>query len=280
MPAENAAPCRHPGAPPEAVVEKVSEVISELVLDPKYLASKGLSVEEYEHAFQAAIEKLRGSFSASNANRRSFLIGLFSEMEARGHISGFEMPRYGDDTVYRLAVPDVGNVAIIQKGCPDGQHSSVRWSRPQWAAETYLWWLCPSMNSEPGMHIWKGVNRLRQRFFSDAPDTLDGVIFHNELCGSPNRPCPKVNNSIVIDGRPVPPPCLYVMPARQDDAESWNWDGRREVYFPRALNAMFNISHAQSPSFTSHVGFQQHGETVRTIVSSHFGPGRSISYRS
>ena len=280
MAIDNAAPCRHPGAPPDAVVDRVSDVIATLASDAKYLASKGLSIQEYEHAFQAAIQKLRGRYAASTANRRSFLVGLFNNMKARGHISGFEMPRYGEDTVYRLEVPDLGSVAIIQKGCPDGKHSSVKWSRPGWAAETYLWWLCPSMNYEPGEHVWKGVNRLRQRFFSDVPDVLDGVIFHNELCGSSSRPCPKANQSLVIDGQSVPPPCLYVMPKREDGANSWNWDGEREVSFPRVLNAMFNISNTQSPAFTSYVGFQQHGADVRTIISCHFGPGRSISHRS
>lgn len=280
MAGEDVAPCRQPGAPPEQVVDRVSQVIATLGSDAKYLASKGLSAHEYKHAFQAAIEKLRGSFSASNSNRRSFLISLFNEMNVRGHISGFEMPRYGDDTIYRLEVPNVGSVAIIQKGCPDGQHSSVRWSRPEWAAEAYLWWLCSSTNYEPGMHVWKGVNRLRQRFFSDAPDTIDGVIFHNELCGSPSRPCPKLNHATVINDSVVPPPCLYIMPERRIGADEWNWAGGRELQFPPVLNALFGIQRHQSPAFTGHVGFLQHGGNIRTTISCHFGAGRSTNNRS
>jgi hypothetical protein len=53
--------------------------------------------------------------------------------------------------------------------------------------------------------VAKGVNRLRQRFFGDATDQLDGVIFHNELCGTPQRPCPKAERGIVISGKLVPP---------------------------------------------------------------------------
>lgn len=261
-------------------MEKVSGVIESLASDTAYLASKGLSVEEYAHALPAAIEKLRGSQSASNADRRSFLVSFFNEMQARRQITAFEMPRYGDDTVYRLAVPGVGSVAIIQKGCPDGQHSSVNWSRPDWANEAYLWWLCSSMTYEPGTHVWKGANRLRQRFFSSAPDTIDGVIFHNELCGSPSRPCPKAGNAIEIDGRSVPPPCLYVMPERADGAAEWNWGGYRELRFPRVLHAMFDIPTDHSPAYTGHVGFQRRAADVRTTVSCHFGPGRSTSHRS
>lgn len=280
MPTENSVPCRHPGAPLELVVDRVSNMIEKLADDADYLASKGVTVQEYEHAFEAAIQRLRGRSSASNADRRSFLVDFFTQMKTSGHILGFEMPHYGEDTVYRLEVPGLGSVAIIQKGCPDGQHSSVRWSRPHWAAEAYIWWLCSSMNYEPGVHVWKGVGRLRQRFFSDAPDAIDGVIFHNELCGSPNRPCPKSSQAIVINSRPVPPPCLYVMPGQNDCAGNWNWDGQREVRFPRVLYSLFGISPNQAPSFTSHVGFLQHGANIRTKISCHFGPGRFTSHRS
>lgn len=280
MAAEDITPCRHLGAPPEAIVDSVSRVIEGLARDSAYLATKGLSCEEYTQALPSAIEKMRGSQSASNAERRSFLASLFTKMQERGEVTRFEMPRYGDDTVYRLEVPTLGSVAIIQKGCPDGKHSSVSWSRPEWAKEAYLWWLCSSMAYQPGFHVWKGVNRLRQRFFSNAPDTIDGVIFHNELCGTPSRPCPKIGNAIEIDGKLVPPPCIYVMPEHADNGVEWNWDGRREVLFPRVLHAMFDIPDNQTSAYTGHVGFQRRGAVIRTNVSCHFGPGRSMNHRS
>lgn len=261
-------------------MERVASILGSLASDVRYLSSKGVTVEEFTQAFPAAIQKLRGSDSASNAERRSFLVSFFNEMQARGHITKFEMPRYGDDTIYKLAVSGIGAVAIIQKGCPDGEHSSVNWTRPDWAVEAYLWWVCPSMNYEPGVHVWKGVARLRQRFFSDAPDTIDGVIFQNELCGSPSRPCPKANSAIVIGGKSVPPPCLYVMPEHTEGASEWNWAGHREVRFPAALHAMFGISSVNSPMYTGHVGFQRQGASIRTAISCLFGPGRSTIHRS
>ncbi len=280
MATDESAPCRHAGAPPEAVVDRVVSIIESLASDAMFLASKGLSAGEYSHALPAAIEKLRGTQSASNAMRRSFLVLLFNELQSRGLITSVEMPRYGDDTIYRLGVPAIGNVAIIQKGCPDGHHSSVRWSRPEWADEAYLWWLCSSMNYEPGVHVWKGANRLRQRFFSDAPDLIDGVVFHNELCGTPSRPCPKASNSRAITGRFVPPPCIYVMPGHREDTGDWNWGGTRDVRFPRVLLSMFDISAEQASAYTGHIGFQRRGGDTRMIVSSHFGAGRSSSHRS
>jgi hypothetical protein len=280
MATADAAPCRHAGAPPDEVIGRVADVIHFLSGDVEFLARKGVTVDEYERALPAAIEKLRGSQAASNTERRSFLESLFAELVTRGTILRFEAPRYGDDTVYRLSVPRIGSVAIIQKGCPDGAHSSVRWSRPDWASEAYLWWLCSSMVYEPGTHVWKGVNRLRGRFFSEAPDTIDGIIFHNEMCGSPSRPCPKSSYSIKVGGRSVPPPCVYVMPQRDPGARNLNWDGARVLHFPRLLQQAFGIPGDRVAEFVGHVGFQRRGSELRTTVSSHFGPGRATSHRS
>lgn len=280
MSAKRAAPCRHPGAPPDAIIQKVSGIVASLADDAVYLASKGLTSDEYRLALPAAIEQLRGSRIASNSNRRQFLVALFEEMHLRGLISKFEMPQYGEDTVYRISVEGLGDVAVIQKGCPDGAHSSVRWAVPDWAAETYLWWLCSSLTYEPGEHIFKGTNRLRQRFFSEATDAVDGVIFHNELCGSVDRPCPKKDNSIPIDGAMVPPPCIYVMPEHQKDGTTWNWDGARKRQFPSVLLAMFGISETNAAAYIGHVGFQKRGGSLRSTIASPFGPGRSTNFRS
>jgi hypothetical protein len=280
MSAERAAPCRHPGAPPEAVVDKVVSIIASLADDGAYLASRGLTPEEYRRALPAAIQQFRGSRAASTSDRRQFLSSVFNEMRSRGLISNLEQPRYGDDTVYRLTVEGLGDVAVIQKGCPDGAHSSVRWAVPDWAVETYLWWQCPSLTHEPGEHIAKGVNRLRQRFFSEATDALDGIIFHNELCGSADRPCPKMERSIAINERKVPPPCIYVMPEHVKQGQEWNWDGRRKRRFPSVLLSLFDIREDDVATYTGYVGFQKRGGSMHLTITSSFGPGRSTKFRS
>lgn len=279
MVAERAAPCRHAGAPPEAVVEKVARLITSLGASKEFLSAHGITADEYEAALSAAIESLRGSNSASNADRRRFLADLFQAMHDAGLITKLELPTYGDDTIYRLTVPNLGDVAVIQKGCPDGAHSSVRWSRPDWAREAYLWWLCSSLSVEPGDHVAKGVNRLRQRFFSEAPDWIDGVIFHNELCASSYRPCPKGSAAIDIKGRLVPPPCIYVTPDRDLSLTEWNWDGQTNRKFPSVLLALFGIPPQSVPTYVGSIGFQQRAGTLRTNICSRFGPARSTSFR-
>lgn len=281
MSAETAAPCRHVGAPPPAVVDRVSLAIQNLAQDASFLAKHGISPAEYDMALPAAVESLRGSMSASNSDRRQFLGRLFEHLVEEGLVTSVSAPSYGSDTVYRLAVPGVGLVAVIQKGCPDGAHSSVRWTVPDWADETYLWWLCSSTNSHPGEHVSKGVNRLRQRFFSEVPGVLDGIIFHNELCGGPGRPCPKVAKSVDVGGRRTPPPCIYVMPQREDELHDWNWSGTRRTAFPSVLLQAFGIAPLEADSYVGYVGFQRRGNgNLRTTITSRFGAGRSTTFRN
>ncbi len=281
MSAETAAPCRHAGSPPQAVIDRVAGLIQNLGSEASLIRRYGMTVEEFESALPAAIESMRGSASASNSDRRQFLTELLDAMARGGFIDGLETPKYGDDTVYRLRTPASGDIAVIQKGCPDGAHSSLRWSIPDWATETYLWWLCSSLSHEPGLHVAKGVNRLRQRFFSDIPGTLDGVIFHNQLCGSPHRMCPKASHSATEHGCRTPPPCIYVMPDREPFKGTWNWPGSRKRAFPPILLTYFGISPDEAHDFIGHIGFRRGPNgAVRTTITSRFGPGRSTTYRS
>lgn len=278
MAAEEAAPCRHRGAPPEEVVARVAEIIREIGGDEGYLQQRGLSASEFELALPTAIEKLRGSRSASTGDRRDFLTMVFRHLETSGAITSFSTPIYGEDTVYRLAVPGLGDVAIIQKGCPDGRHSSVAWTVPAWAQETYLWWICPSLKGDPGWHVSAGVRRLRGEFFSSRPDALDGVIFHNDLCGSDLRPCPKKTRAVLIGNVMVPPPCLWVMPERGDGPE-YNWAGNRQRRFPAVLLSAFGIGSEESSLYTGHVGYRSLPRDGTTIAS-RYGAGCSTSSRS
>lgn len=285
MAGEDSTPCRHPGAPPDDIIDLVVNAIKSISTDSAFLQQCGLTKQDFELALPAAIQRFRGSFAATNTDRRQFLTQLFSKMVELGSIHNFETPDYGDDTVYKLQIAGIGNVAIIQKGCPDGKHSSVNWSSPKWADETYLWWLCDSLQYEPGEHVSKGISRLRKRFFSsDYVDSVDGVIFHNATCGSPLRPCPKIHRAIGVGDSSVPPPCIWVMPARDkfDDTEktSWNWTGERNLLFPKTLLSVFGIEPHEASLFTGHVGFLKTNSGARTTISSRFGPGASTTYRS
>jgi hypothetical protein len=278
--AEDAAPCRHAGVPPQAVVAAVVELIRSLGADDDNLRRYGLTAEEYRASLPAAIETMRGSMSASNGPRRIFLERIFLAMKDAGTLSEVEIPTPGADTVYKLTVPGIGHVAVIQKGCPDGRHSSVSWSVPEWANESYLWWVCDSTNAEPGEHIKGGVNRLRKRFFTDAPDTIDGVIFQSSLCGTPGRICPKSSTSMSVAGSLIPAPCIYIMPERQRQATEWNWNGTQQRLFPAVLLSAFGVPMGSIPSYTGYVGFRDGGGNAQTTITSRYGIGRTTIFRS
>ena len=284
MPPEDAALCRHVGAPSEAQIDRVEKVVREIGNDVQFLEGKGLLPDEFAAALPLVIEKMRGSASASTSDRKAFVDRILEFLRTSGKIASFDRPDYGDDTVYRVHLNDGRNVAIIQKGCPDGAHGSVRWTRPDWAIEAYLWWLCDGLAHEPGEHVAKGVNRLRSRFFDTGyDDAVDGVIFHNQLCGTPDRPCPKMSRAASIEGIRVPPPCVWVMPAREgldDHARTeWNWDGSRKRVFPSVLLSAFGIADHEVPMFVGDIGFQKAPRGIRNRITSRAGPALVTQYK-
>lgn len=279
MGVEQAAPCRHKGDAPEAVVAQVVRIIQTIGEDDAYLHSHGLSPEEYRLALPVAIEQMRGRSAASNRERRDFLALMFDHLVSSRAIDRYTVPDYGRDTVYRLSIPDIGDVAVVQKGCPDGKHSSVAWRVPDWAVETYLWWLCPSLKNHPGWHVSAGVKRLRGEFFSPRPDALDGVIFHNRTCGTDLRPCPKMRHAVRIGDVDVPPPCIWALPKRSNGPD-YNWDGARTLLFPAILLSAFGLQSTQIPLYTGFVGFKESPHGSRTTIASRFGPGKTTTSRS
>jgi hypothetical protein len=277
MGAEKVAPCRHAGVAPEEVIERSIKAIQNLHSVPGYLAANGLSVAEYQAALPIAIQRLRGSAAAKNSERRQYLKDILNAMLERGFISSLQEPKYGQDTIYRVEIPNFGSVAIIQKGCPDGKHSSNAWTVPDWARESYVWWLCPSVRYVPGVHINKGVTRMTPRFLSDKKDVnkkmLDGVIFNNEVCGTPNRPCPKSDLAISIGGSVVVPPCIYILPERE------SLESKRSAVFPSLLLSLFGIEGAKGDDYIGRISFHEKGSEVVKKISLSFGAGKSTIYR-
>ncbi|NEA46542.1 hypothetical protein [Streptomyces sp. SID10815] len=281
MESDDAAPCRHAEIPPASVVDSVVHLVESLGGHPELLAGYGLTQREFAWALPAAIEQIRGRRSAGVTPRRGFMTAMLQGLVDKGIASSFEVPPPRADTVYRLAVVGLGDVAIIQKGAPDGTQGSVKWKVPDWAREAYLWWVFDGMNRHPGSEVAKGVSRLRKVFFTEERRQLDGVIFHNELCGTASRLCPKREHSTDLGGLRVPPPCIYVMPDSDPQAASWNWDGSTQRMFPELLLGAFGIPPAQAPLFTGHVGFRGTGNaSKRTVITSRFGQANATTYRS
>lgn len=277
----NAAPCRHRGVPSEQVVEQILQLLSStLPADKNYLSSRGLTPEEYMQALPTAVERLRGRMAASNQQRRGFVQEFLELLVKLGIVERYQSPKYGDDTIYRLFVKGGRQIGLVQKGCPDGKHSSVAWARPSWAEELYLWWVCDSKNAEPGENIWKGINRIRGKVSVPGADQLDGVIFYSHSCGTADRPCPKMTHAIAHNGMMLPPPCIYIFPKWETGQTNLNWRGEVQRQFPSKIIRAFGISEADAPNFVGHVGFRMSGPTVTaTEVTSRFGISKVTSAR-
>lgn len=277
---EQAAPCRHQGAPPEILVNQVVDLLRSVIAqDDDYLRAHGLNRAEFERAFPAAVERIRGSWAANNQESRVFAYQIVEHLVATGAISNYDAPKYGRDTIYRLRLQDGTNVGLIQKGCPDGAHSSTNWQRPSWADELYLWWLCSSLKFEPGEHVWKGVSRVVKKVRAEPDNQLDGVIFFNSMCGTAERPCPKLNRVRIATGAMVPPPCVYVFPRWDSEQADLNWRGTTLRRFPEVLLSAFDVDSSSSKDQVGFVGFSTSGHSMRTEITARFGPGKATSAR-
>ena len=96
---EQAALCRHRGAPPKAVVAQVVKIVQTIGEDDAYLNSYGLSPEEYRLALPVAVRQMRGRSSASNKERRNFLTLILDHLVSCRAIDRYTMPNYGRETV-------------------------------------------------------------------------------------------------------------------------------------------------------------------------------------
>ena len=133
MGVEDAAPCRHRGAPPEAVVAQVVRVIQAIGEDHAYLHSRGLSAEEYRLALPVAIEQMRGRSSASNKERRAFLALVWTIWCHPGRSAN--IPRRATEATPFIGLPfpasetlpssrrgaPTANTAALPGACPTGR---------------------------------------------------------------------------------------------------------------------------------------------------------------
>lgn len=113
---EQAAPCRHRGAPSDDLVNQVVNLLARVIArDDALLQSNGLSPEEFKRAFPAAIERIRGSWAASNRDRRDFAKQVIEHLAQSGVIQEYDIPKYSDSTIYRLLLSIVSEQPLHGK---------------------------------------------------------------------------------------------------------------------------------------------------------------------
>ncbi|MDR3791832.1 MAG: hypothetical protein P4L03_00495 [Terracidiphilus sp.] len=188
--------------------------------------------------FFSAVEKIRGTQSASVAKKKAFIDSALQELRTSHVIGDFAFTGAGDRHDYQVVMPD-GHVCIIEaKGCLDGNNSTV-YTRPPNADEFIIWSLCQNPGADPRHNVWSGIHtRLGGKIISEK-EAVDALIVWDALCGS-ERPCPKVvaKRGKDLQGRLFPPPCIYLFPRTIPDPRNnphpavWKLD---EVRFAKSL---------------------------------------------
>jgi hypothetical protein len=147
--------------------------------------------------------------------------GILAHMEDSGVIGTWEHAENRDRHDYSITI---GNeISIVeQKGCLDGNNINIS-ERPPQATEFYIWGLCTNQGSDLAKGVWSAIMRVTADMVATGKQ-VDGLIIWDMLCGSSQRPCPKLINAPTIateiGSLRLPPPCIYLLPQTIGNARS------------------------------------------------------------
>ncbi len=222
MPKEHAIQCRHHVN--RDAIERVKRLLRTLPSEAGDVLERfGITSDDYELAFQSAVQSIRGTFAATMASKRRFHEALFEHMRREGQIRSWAFVGTGRSQDYRVTLSPGYEVGIEAKGCPDGNNIRI-WTRPSWAREFVIWSQCTdSLEHDPGHGIVSGISRLYRKALIEGQH-VDAFIFFDGRCGTGVRQCPKSFGATGAlrsratdfsgqEGREwIPPPCIYLFP--------------------------------------------------------------------
>lgn len=196
---------------------KIERFSEQLKTQAHQLGDHGLSEEEFYNSglFRGAIERIRGQYSASMAEKRDFVKAILNHLEDLGNIISWESSGGQNRHDYTVFMPS-GRVAVIElKGCLDGNNTTI-FERPPHANEFILWSVCTNPGADPRHNVWSGIHTRLSAEVIQRSQQVDGLIVWDMVCGTIGRPCPKVSidsSKITIVGPyGLPPPCIYLFP--------------------------------------------------------------------
>lgn len=207
---------------------------------PDLIAQVNIPPAGYDDLLKMAVESMRGTQGADPAAKRRFVGAVLDHMQSVGAVSGWEFIGSRRRQDYRVNLPDGTPVCIEQKGCGDGNNTTI-WDRPTWAQEFIIWSLCQdSLQYHPGHGVWSAIStRLVPKIIHER-QAVDAFILYDARCGSDLRPCPKAYGvhgvrarATDIEGQSqpavtgggsgvgwLPPPSIYLFPRSVPDAPS------------------------------------------------------------
>jgi len=189
-----------------------------LRVEAHHLGTHGLTEQDFYASglFRAAIEKIRGEFSATMREKREFAQHVLNHLEDSGFIREWEPAGDANRYDYDVTLPTGRVAAIEMKGCLDGNNTNI-FERPAHAQEFVIWSVCTSPAADPRHNAWSGIHTRLSAEIIVKQQRVDGLIIWDMVCGTVGRPCPKLEGAeeriTVVGHYHVPPPCIYVFPA-------------------------------------------------------------------
>ena len=140
---------------------------------------------------RAAVESIRGSFSATVREKKRFAEAVLDYLRECGLIAGWRGKGSERRQDYQVDFPDGYKVCVELKGAGDGNNLTI-WERPPWAEEFVVWSQNPhSLKNHPGSSVWSVLSvRLMPKILVEKQN-VDAFIMFDGRCGSALRPCPK-----------------------------------------------------------------------------------------
>ena len=187
--------------------------------------------------FDSAIEKIRGSKSATRSTKQDFIRVVLEHMLNQELITEFRFAGNGDRHDWEVVMPCGRKCVIEAKGCLDGNNTTI-FERPAGADEFLIWSLCQNKGSDPRHNAWSGLHARLSAEIIHKKQVVDGVIIWDMLCGSA-RDCPKIlkdesRATQLADGKMVPPPCIYLLPRSvptpRENANPRPWDIKDQAF--------------------------------------------------
>lgn len=180
------------------------------------IGDHGLSEAEFWRAglFRGAIEKLRGTQSATTAEKQAFVCDVLNWLKEQGKIAFWHIAATAERHDYEVTMPNGRICALEAKGCLDGNNTNI-YQRPANADEFVIWSLCQNPGADPRHNAWSGIHTRLSAEIIHKGELVDALIIWDDLCGTLGRRCPKLadpSRATRISDRSVPPPCIYLFP--------------------------------------------------------------------
>ncbi|WP_428407923.1 hypothetical protein [Hyphococcus sp.] len=223
--------------------KKVDEYVEHLKLHAHEIGGHELSDQEFYDSgfFRAAMERIRGQNSAKMREKREFVQHVLNYLQDRSFIEDWSPAGSQNRYDYDVTFSDGRNAAIELKGCMDGNNTTI-FERPNHAQEFLVWSVCANKLSNMARNAWSGLHTRLSAQIIENNIKVDGVIIWDWICGSRERPCPKLRdpnfgNRIQIGPYNLPPPCIYILPATVPSARNNPKPNTPQLSELRLLNA-------------------------------------------